>query len=122
MKRKDKLINASVYLFSRGGDSPLENFVPTASNIQKFKVDKATIDQVIVQLEKLGFTVNAVGFTISISATIKTFEEVFDIKIFESSNEIKFSHNDGKNHPFFNHPSLMSYVAGINLQTDGTPF
>ncbi|MDF1696902.1 MAG: hypothetical protein P1U56_13755 [Saprospiraceae bacterium] len=122
MTKKDRIINASVFLFSRGGDSPLESFTPTARNIKKMQPDHASVEKVIGQLKKLGFQINSRGFTISISANQKLFEDIFEIEIHDTQNGIQFKHKNADNATYFNHKSLNSVVAGISLQTDGSVF
>jgi hypothetical protein len=77
----DALLSAEVILKSISGNSLATNERSvTASNIEKYRASKISVETVVRELKKLGFSVPQAGVTISIVGTAKQFEKAFKIK------------------------------------------
>ena len=92
-KDDKKTIMATVYLKSKTGHSLIQAekvgtdtsnlymYRPSSATTSKFLPSKETKELAIVELKKLGFTIEAKGVTISISGTIELFEKTFNVTI-----------------------------------------
>ena len=124
-----KKLMATVYLRSMSGRSLLQEGI-AGIDPKPFISSPETIQRVISELKKRGFTIEAKGVTLSISGLPELFEKIFDVKI--TIEEIKRK-DPGQIHPqslFIYHSSkpvmqlkeLEDAIEGIILAKPGIPF
>ncbi len=130
MKDRPKILMATVYLRTRSGRSLLreKNVVP--SDPTSYLPSQETVKKATAELERLGFTIEAQGVTLSISGPPGLFEQVFGIKI---SFEERMLHEPGKakpirqlvpksSQPVMHLQGWDDTIEGIILATPGIPF
>jgi hypothetical protein len=130
MENKPKILMATAYLRTRSGRSLLKEKNVVPGDPTPYLPSQETIKKAIVELERLGFTIEAQGVTLSISGPPELFEQAFGVKI---SYEERSLHEPGKarpirhllptsSQPVMHAESLKDTVEGIVLATPGVPF
>lgn len=80
--KKDEQLSAQVVLRSAGGTAPGSTTQVTSENVREYLPSSSAVTEARHALEEAGFEVgNVVGNSFSISATAKTFEKVFKVKL-----------------------------------------
>lgn len=79
-ENKEKIIMGTVYLKSKSGESLIRADKPIKDS-SKYLPSEETKGKAISELKKLGFTIEAIGTTISMSGSIKLFEKIFKVTI-----------------------------------------
>ncbi len=123
-----KRIMATVYLRSLSGRSLLQEGI-VGTDPKPFISSPQTIQRVISELKKRGFTIEGKGVTLSISGSPELFEKIFKVKI--SIEEIKrkvpgqippqlrFIYHSSK--PVMQLKELEDVIEGIILSKSGVP-
>ena len=130
MKDRPKILMATVYLKTRSGRSLLREKTVVLSDPTPYLPSQETIKKAIAELERLGFTIEAQGVTLSISGPPELFEQVFGVTI---SYEQRLLGEPGKTRPMrqivpkssqpvMKAEVLADIVDGIVLATPGIPF
>ena len=80
--KKDEQLSAQVMLHSAGGKAPGPTTQVTSENVREFLPSSSSVTEARRALEAAGFEVgNVVGNSFSITASAKTFEKVFKVKL-----------------------------------------
>ncbi|MFX1476741.1 MAG: hypothetical protein ACFFCI_01290 [Promethearchaeota archaeon] len=124
-----KKVMATVYLKSSSGRSLLQEGI-IGNDPVLYQPSSITTQRARLELEKLGFTIEAQGVTLSISGPPELFEKIFDVKI--SIEEIK-RYEPGRSQPLSSFiyrsskpvmriKEFEDFIEGIVLVKPGVPF
>ncbi len=130
MKDRPKLLMATVYLKSQTGRSLLQEKPAAPSDPVPYLPSPETIKKAIAELTRLGFTIEAQGATLSVSAPPELFEQVCGVKIsFEETTE--YDPQQGRtmkrrvyrsSRPVMQIQGLDDIIEGMTFAVPGRPF
>ena len=130
MENRPQIIMATVYLRSQNGQSLMQISEKPPRDLKPYLATSETVQTAIAELQKLGFTIEAQGVTLSISGSPELFEQVCDVEI--SLETIQTPIPDisrsrtlsipRSSQPVMQIPELENVIEGLVLATPGVPF
>lgn len=129
MKDRPRILMATVYLKSQTGRSLLRERPAVPSDPAPYVPSPETIKKAIAELTRLGFTIEAQGATLSISAPPELFEQVCGVTIsYEETAEYDPERGQAikrqvyrSSQPVMQIQGLGDIIEGLTLAVPGRP-
>jgi len=123
MKGRPRILMATVYLKSQTGRSLLRERPAAPSDPAPYLPSPETVKKAIAELTRLGFTIEAQGATLSISAPPELFEQACGVTIsFEETAEYNPERGQAIKRQVYRSSQLVMQIQGLADIIEGITF